>query len=110
MKYSQFIERFCREVFSMMSIIQSDLGYRSHCTFMLLLSPYRAETVFNGVVIRPDADNPNSARMSLMFQTDMKGWIPSFLVNMFARSSPGQWRNSLAEYYHNVYSKTGPRD
>lgn len=65
----------------------------------------RAETIFSGIVIRPDADQPNSARMSLLFQTDMKGWVPSFFVNLFSRSSPGQWRNSLVDYYENVYSR-----
>ena len=65
----------------------------------------RAETIFAGVIIRPDADHPDSTRLSMLFQTDMKGWIPNFLVNMYAARAPKQWRDHLSEYYHNNYRK-----
>ena len=44
----------------------------------------RAETILSGLVLRPFSDDPNSTRMSLMLQTDLKGWIPHFVVNAFA--------------------------
>ena len=40
-----------------------------------------------------------------MLQNDPKGWIPKFIVNMFAAKAPGDWRDSLANFYHNVYKK-----
>lgn len=66
---------------------------------------YRAETILSGVIIRPVPDDPTSTRLSMMFQTDMKGWIPHFLTNAFAARSPGNWKENLTSYYWNVYSK-----
>lgn len=43
----------------------------------------RAETILSGVIVRPDPQDPNSTRMSLMLQNDIKGWIPHFIVNVF---------------------------
>ena len=40
-----------------------------------------------------------------MLQNDPKGWIPKFIVNMFAAKAPVDWRDSLANFYHNVYKK-----
>ena len=40
-----------------------------------------------------------------MLQTDVKGWIPHFMVNAFAARAPLDWREGLANYYANVYSK-----
>ena len=38
----------------------------------------------SGVVIRADPQDPGSTRMSLMLQTDMKGWVPHMIVNAIA--------------------------
>ena len=43
--------------------------------------------------------------MSLLFQVDMKGWIPHFITNAFAARAPAQWHENLSSYYWNVYSK-----
>ncbi|CAI8029004.1 START domain-containing protein 10 [Geodia barretti] len=65
----------------------------------------RAETILSGVIVRPDPEDPGSTKLSLMLQTDMKGWIPHMIVNTIAARSPKQWRDSLANFYTNVYSK-----
>lgn len=58
------------------------------------------------MIIRPDPEDPaNSSKLSLMLQNDVKGWIPHFVVNAFAARAPLDWRDSLANYYANVYSK-----
>ena len=72
---------------------------------MLFIFVNRAETILSGVVIRPDSEDANSTRMSVLLQNDAKGWIPHFIVNAFAARAPGNWRTSLAKYYHEVYSK-----
>ena len=65
----------------------------------------RAETILSGTIVRPDPQDPNSTRMSILLQNDVKGWIPHFLVNAFAARAPGQWRDTLFNFYKNVYSK-----
>ena len=58
------------------------------------------------MIVRPDPEDPyNSCKMSIMLQNDIKGWIPHFVVNAFAARAPLEWRDSLANYYTNVYSK-----
>ena len=75
----------------------------------LLLS--RGETILSGVIIRPDPEDPyNSSKMSIMLQNDIKGWVPHFVVNAFAARAPLEWRESLANYYTNVYSKKTEED
>lgn len=67
--------------------------------------PVRAETIFSGTIIRPDPQDPNSTRMSVLLQVDMKGWIPYFIMNLFAARAPGQWRDTLFHFWHDVYLK-----
>ena len=43
--------------------------------------------------------------MSILLQTDTKGWIPHFVVNVFAARAPKNWQQSLYSYYMDVYSK-----
>ena len=63
----------------------------------------RAETMFAGVIVRPDSSDPDSTQLSMLFQTDMKGWIPAFIVNLFSARAPKQWQEQVTEYYHNGY-------
>ena len=65
----------------------------------------RAVTIRSATIIRPDPKDPNSTRMTVLLQNDTKGWIPKFIVNAFAARAPGQWRDSLYNFYTNVYSK-----
>ena len=59
----------------------------------------------SGTIVRPDPKDPNSTQVSILLQTDIKGWIPHFIVNIYARKKIGQWRDELYNFYHNVYSK-----
>lgn len=61
--------------------------------------------ILSGVIIRPQPDDPASTRLSMMFQTDMKGWIPHFITNAFAAKAPATWKENLTNYYYNFYSK-----
>lgn len=70
----------------------------------------RAETILSGVIVRPDADDPNSSKMTVLLQNDIKGWIPHFIVNAFASSAPAAWRDDMANYYHQHYSKRGCKE
>lgn len=72
---------------------------------------FRGETILSGVIIRPDPEDPtNSSRLSLMLQNDIKGWVPHFVVNAFAARAPLEWRESLANYYHSVYTKKDEKE
>lgn len=68
-----------------------------------LSSLCRAETILSATIVRPD--DSNSTKMSILLQTDIKGWIPYFIVNRFARKKIIEWRNALYNFYHDVYSK-----
>ena len=59
--------------------------------------------MFAGVIVRPDSSDPDSTHLSMLFQTDMKGWIPAFIVNLFSARAPKQWQEQVTEYYHNGY-------
>ena len=59
------------------------------------------------MIVRPDPEDPSkSSKLSLMLQSDIKGWVPHFVVNAFAARAPMEWRESLANYYFNVYTKS----
>ena len=70
-----------------------------------LCSACRAETILSGVIVRPDIDDPNSSKMTALLQNDIKGWIPHFIVNAFSAQAPVAWRDDMANYYHQHYSK-----
>ena len=53
----------------------------------------RAETYISGYVIR---QSPSGCDLFLMSQTDIKGLIPKWIVNMMAAKAPAQWVNNLA--------------
>ena len=65
--------------------------------YLLFSCISRAETILSGVIVRPDPQDPNSTRMSLMLQNDIKGWIPHFVVNLFVGTV------SLRPSHHTVY-------
>ena len=69
------------------------------------ISMLRAATIQSATIIRPDPADPGSTRMTVLLQNDTRGWIPKFIVNEFAARAPGQWRDSLYNFYVNVYSK-----
>ena len=71
---------------------------------------YRAKTILSGVIVRPDPEDPGSTRLSMMLQTDMRGWIPHFVVNAFAAKAPSQWQTCLTNYFWNTYSKQQGRE
>ena len=62
----------------------------------------RAESLISGYVIRqrgPDCD------LFLMSQTDIKGLIPKWIVNMVAAKAPAQWVESLTSSCTQVLDK-----
>jgi len=65
----------------------------------------RAETVQSALIVRPHPDLPNSTRLTLLLQTDMKGWIPTPIVNAFSTKAPKAWHQNLTKYYWEEYSQ-----
>ena len=74
-------------------------------TLIFLFHDHRAEIVFLSVIVRPHPNDPNSTQMTLMVQLDMKGWIPSAIINNLTVKVPEKWLNNLSTYYRDVYSK-----
>lgn len=54
----------------------------------------RAETYISGYVIR---QNATGCDLFLMSQTDIKGLIPKWIVNMMAAKAPAQWIDNLVK-------------
>jgi hypothetical protein len=65
----------------------------------------RAQTILSGVLIRPEEGDVNSTRLTLLLQNDPMGWIPKYIVNLFASRAPFEWRDAMATFYHDVYVK-----
>jgi hypothetical protein len=65
----------------------------------------RGETILSGTIIRPDPEDPNSSKVSILIQSDLKGWIPKFVINLVVSKAPGAWRKELLKFYNEVYSK-----
>ena len=63
----------------------------------------RGETILTGMQLYPDKDDPNSTRVNILLQDDIKGYIPKFISNAFYGKAPVQWRDTLHKYYHDVY-------
>ena len=55
------------------------------------------------MLLYADKDDPNSTRATLLLQDDIKGYIPQFISNIFYTKAPIQWRDSLYNFYHDVY-------
>lgn len=69
------------------------------------LYSFRAETLFSGTLIYPNEDDPNSTKLILVVQDDLKGHVPKFILNFFYGRAPIDWHHNLSTYYHNVYVK-----
>ena len=65
----------------------------------------RAESKLSGIIIRQDEQDITSTVLVTVSQTDMKGLIPSFIVNGAFVKTTDAWRDALVSFYHNVYSK-----
>ena len=72
------------------------------CTCLVNLS-HRGETLFSGTLLLADKDDPNSTRLTLLLQDDIKGYVPRFIINFFYARAPLDWRENLYNFYHNVY-------
>ena len=66
---------------------------------------YGTRTILSGLIIRPDPDDPNSCKMTMLLQNDAKGHLPKFVVNFGTNKAPEKWRATLDKYYKDVYSK-----
>ncbi|CAG9321279.1 unnamed protein product [Blepharisma stoltei] len=53
----------------------------------------RAETLISGYVIRPVTQR--SCKVTIITQNDVKGLIPTFLVNKFAAKAPADWCTNM---------------
>lgn len=65
----------------------------------------RAKTIFSGTLIYPDKTDPNSTCLITLFQDDIKGYVPTAVVNYFYSKAPIVWHENITSYYEKVYSK-----
>lgn len=72
---------------------------------MTILSYCRTETIFSGLIIRPDPDNSKSTKVSMLIQIDAKGLLPKFAVNYGMTKASEKWRDALEKYYKEVSSR-----
>ena len=57
----------------------------------------------SATIVHPE--DSNSTKVSILLQTNIKGWIPYFIVNRFARKKIIEWRDALYNFYHAEYPK-----
>jgi len=57
----------------------------------------RAETIISGYFIESIRDNPPKTLVSIISQTDIKGSIPTMIVNAVAQKAPIEWVNNLTK-------------
>lgn len=65
----------------------------------------RAESFLSGIIMRPDETDPSSSRITVILQNDLRGWIPSFVVNYMNVDAAISWHNDLVKFHRDVYSK-----
>ena len=73
------------------------------CLVNYIILSHRGETLFSGTLLLADKDDPNSTRLTLLLQDDIKGYVPKFIINFFYARAPLDWRENLYNFYHNVY-------
>lgn len=66
---------------------------------------FRAENMFSGALIYPDEDHPDSTRVVMLAQDNLKGIIPKAIVNLFYSRAPFDWRDNLDNFYHQSYKQ-----
>ena len=59
----------------------------------------------SSIIIRPMEGDPNSTRLTILLEIDVKGHIPHAMVNAFMEKEPHKWQLHLAEYYRDQYAK-----
>jgi glutaredoxin-related protein len=57
----------------------------------------RAETILSGYFIKKISDNPPKTFLSIISQNDIKGKIPTYLVNKVSQTAPKDWVKSLVK-------------
>lgn len=55
----------------------------------------RAETIISGYYIKTLSVNPPKTFLSIISQNDVKGKIPTYLVNKVSQTAPKDWVKSL---------------
>ena len=65
----------------------------------------RAEVVQNGMIFRPDEKDPNSSVFTVISHIDMKGMLPTFVVNSAIIGNGDKFRIEATKFYNEVYVK-----
>ena len=65
----------------------------------------RAVTIQSAAIVRPDPLDPTSTKITLLYQTDFRGWLPKSMVNFFSAFAPPKWRRDMYNFYIKMYSK-----
>jgi hypothetical protein len=65
----------------------------------------RANTVISGYFIKTISHNPVKTLMSVISQTDIRGKIPTSLVNSVAQKAPRDWVNNLLKGCEKIKNK-----
>jgi len=69
----------------------------------------RAKTIHGGAIVRPHPTLANSSKMTVLLQTDMKGWLPTNIVNTMSTEATGTWHKCLCDYHCGGSSTQGTK-
>ena len=65
----------------------------------------RAEIVQSGMIFRTDEKDPNSCVFTIVSHIDMKGMLPTFVVNSAIIGNGDKFRVEMTKFYNEVYVK-----
>ena len=65
----------------------------------------RAEIIQSGMIFRPDEKDPNSCVFTILSHIDMKGMLPTFVVNSAIIGNADKYRVEMTKFYNEVYLK-----
>jgi len=73
----------------------------------------RGEIRASGYILQPVADKPNECDVTYIVQTDPKGWIPTWVVNIVAKSqafNPGVIKSLAPKFMEQLKGQASPDD
>ena len=64
-----------------------------------------ADTLYSGIIIRSDPNQPDSTKLTMIFRTDFKGMLPTSLINLISEKGPKKWMESLTQHHKKNFKK-----
>ena len=71
--------------------------------FSLIFFPFRADKIVSAYVFREKVGDPDSSTLTSMLQLDLKGWLPTAMVNSGMAAGLQRVHSDVKEFYFRTY-------